>query len=291
LSNGCPEEEVPAGCGNEKTGLRLCGSSRKEWYCNKEWQRNSWPTQKANCQVISAKTEELSRQLKMVFDLKKSLTGPGLGTAYYWGNMPAVDLINLPLNEGVQYNKPLSILVCGVGDPRNVALSLSQLPDSYKEELTFVLNDICPCVIARTVLLLYMLIKGGEQIANSVTQIWYSLRLSEGNFRLVMHTIQELIHASSLEELTRGTMMMEKDHFHKLVQVWRTWLELSSREGDWITEERRRMFKSDRYSKDGMDLYMKEIPKEHKTSAFDRFTNGILLSKGSRKELLVRMLL
>ena len=84
---------------------------------------------------------------------------------------------------------------------------------------------------------------------------------------------------------------MEQDHFHKLVQVWRTWLELSSREGDWITEERRRMFEKDRGSKDGMDLYMKEIPKEHKTSAFDRFTNGILLSKGSRKELLVRMLL
>ena len=74
--------------------------------------------------------------------------------------MLAVDLINLPLNEGVQYNKPLSILVCGVGDPRNVVLSLSHLPDNYKEELTFVLNDICPCVMARTVLLLYMLVKG-----------------------------------------------------------------------------------------------------------------------------------
>ena len=118
-----------------------------------------------------------------------------------------------------------------------------------------------------------------------MTQIWYSLRLSEGNFRLVMHTIQELIHASSIEELTGGTMMMEKDHFHKLVQVWRTWLELSSREGDWITEERRKMFEKDRGSKDGIDLYLKEIPKEHKTSASDWFANGILLSKGSRKEL------
>ena len=79
---------------------------------------------------------------------------------YYWGNVPAVDLINLPLNEGVLYSKPLTILACGVGDPRNVLLSLSQLPDDYKEELTFVLNDICPCVMARTVLILYMLIKG-----------------------------------------------------------------------------------------------------------------------------------
>ena len=149
-----------AGCGKEKTGLKLCGICRKEWYCGKECQTNSWPTHKADCQAISAKTEELSRQLKILYDVKRSISGSGLETVYYWGNMPAVDLINLPLNEGVQYNKPLSILVCGVGDPRNVVLSLSQLPDGFKEELTFVLNDICACVMARTVLLLYMLLKG-----------------------------------------------------------------------------------------------------------------------------------
>ena len=122
-------------------------------------------------------------------------------------------------------------------------------------------------------------------MANSVTQIWYSLRLNEGDYRLLMRTLQELMHASSLEELTRGTMKMEQDHLHKLVQVWRTWLHLSSREGDWITEERRRMFEKDRGSKDGMDFYLKEIPKEHKTSASDWFANGILSSKGSRKDL------
>ena len=118
-----------------------------------------------------------------------------------------------------------------------------------------------------------------------MTQIWYSLRLSEEDFTLVMRTLQELIHASSLEELTRGTMKLEQDHLHTLVQVWRTWLHLGSREGDWITEERRRMFEKDRGSKDGMELYLKEIPKEHKTSASDWFTNGILLPKGSRKDL------
>ena len=73
-----------------------------------------------------------------------------MGTVYYWGNTPATDLLNLPLNEGCDYSKPLSVLVCGVGDPRNVVLSLSQLPKAYQEELTFVLNDICACTLART---------------------------------------------------------------------------------------------------------------------------------------------
>ena len=149
-----------AGCGEETTGLKPCGSCRRVWYCDRNCQKKSWPTHKADCQLVNFETEVLSCRLKLLYDLKKSLSAGGLATVYYWGNMPAVDLINLSLNEGVLFNKPLSILVCGVGDSRNVLLSLSQLPDDYKEELTFVLNDFCPSVMARTVLILYMLIKG-----------------------------------------------------------------------------------------------------------------------------------
>jgi len=130
-----------------------------------------------------------------------------------------------------------------------------------------------------------MLLKGGKQIANSVTQIWYSLRLSKEDFTLVLCTLLELILASSLEELTGGTMAMEQDHFHKLVQVWRTWFDLSSREGDWITGERQRIFESHPGSKEGIRLYLEQIPKEHKHSASEWFENGILLPKASRKDL------
>ena len=145
-----------AGCGEEKTGLKPCGSCRQVWYCDRNCQKKSWPTHKAQCQLESRKREELSHQLKVRYDRM----APGTGSVYYWGNIPAVDLINLPLNESVLYNKPLSILACGVGDPRNVLLSLSRLPNDYTEELIFVLNDICPCAMARTILILYILIKG-----------------------------------------------------------------------------------------------------------------------------------
>jgi len=109
---------------------------------------------------VKKKTNELSDQLKQLYDYKEILRLQGMGFVYYWGNVPAIDLINLPLNEGCDYSKPLSLLVCGVGDPRNVALSLSQLPEAHREELTFVLNDICACTLARTVLILYLLFKG-----------------------------------------------------------------------------------------------------------------------------------
>ena len=122
-------------------------------------------------------------------------------------------------------------------------------------------------------------------MASSVTQIWYSLRLSEEDFQLVIRTLQELIEASSLEELTGGAMKMNQRQFQSISEVWCTWLQLSSRGGDWITDARRRQFETDFDAKDGMDLYLKEIPKVHKKSASEWFANGILSPKESRKVL------
>ena len=153
-------KKLCAGCEKENTGLKACGSCRQEWYCDTECQKKSWPTHKAHCQETTRKLQQLSTHLKFAYDLNKST--PGLAAVYYWGNTPAVDLINLSLNEGCDYSKPLSVLACGVGDPRNVVLSLSQLPEAYQEKLTFVLNDICACAMARTVLILYMLMKGNH---------------------------------------------------------------------------------------------------------------------------------
>ena len=118
-----------------------------------------------------------------------------------------------------------------------------------------------------------------------MTQIWYSLRLSDMDYRLVISRLQELVEASSLEELTKGTMKMNQDQFQRLVEVWRTWIDLSTRQGDWITEARNKGFTSFD-AQEGMDLYLKEIPKKHKESASDWFANGILSPKKSRKELL-----
>ena len=121
-------------------------------------------------------------------------------------------------------------------------------------------------------------------MASSVTQIWYSLRLSEEDFQLVIRTLQELNEASSLEELTGGAMKINQRQSKRISEVWCTWLQLSSRGGDWITDARRRQFeKSD--AKDGIDFYLKEIPKEHKKSASEWFANGILSPKESRKVL------
>ena len=111
-----------SGCDNEKTGLKPCGACRQAWYCGKECQKKAWPRHKHLCQQITAKIDELSQQLKCLLASKNNLRSPGVGTVYYWGNTPAKDVLNLPLNEGCDYSRPLSVLACGVGDPRNILL-------------------------------------------------------------------------------------------------------------------------------------------------------------------------
>ena len=132
-----------------------------------------------NTEKIVVLTVKLDRFYSIKMD------SPGLCVTYYWGNLPAVDLINLPMNEGASYSKPLSLLLCGVGDPRNVLLSIASLPDTFQETVNFVLNDICSCTLARTVLLIYMLSKG-ELLSNSnkKTNRAFSLKEQQGKRKI-----------------------------------------------------------------------------------------------------------
>ena len=145
-------------CGGEREGMMKCSSCLKVYYCNVECQRNHWAKHKSSCHKTSEETIKLVERMKVFLKIKE--VSPGIAATYYWGNIPAVDLINLSMNEGEEYSSPLALLLCGVGDPRNVLLTTASLPDAYKQQVTFVLNDICPCTLARTVLLLYMLYKG-----------------------------------------------------------------------------------------------------------------------------------
>ena len=145
-------------CGQQKRNTKECGNCMEVSYCGERCQKRHWPNHKRECLKVSQHirdvTEELKQRPRVVTEL------------YYWGNVPALDLINLAMNEGSGFSSPLALLLCGVGDPRYVALSLASLPESYQEKVTFVLNDISVCTLARTILLLYMLLEGEND--------WYS---------------------------------------------------------------------------------------------------------------------
>ena len=130
----------------------------------------------------------------------------------------------------------------------------------------------------------------GEQVAGSVTQIWYSLRLSEEDYQLVVRMLQELVNAVSLDELTGGAMKVDQRQFHRLCEVWQTWLQLSNRVTGWVTEIRREGFWN-LGAQIGMESYLEEIPQEHKNSASEWLRAGFCHQRKRVKVSLERILL
>ena len=161
--------KVCSACGKKvESKNHQCTNCMEAWYCDKQCQGDNWSEHKSKCQMNTGKIVALASRVKRYYLIKAM--SPVVTVTYYWGNLPAVDLINLPMNEGASYSKPLSLLLCGVGDPRNVLLSIASLPDSFEGKVNFVLNDISLCTLARTVLLIYMLSKG-ELLSNSNLQV------------------------------------------------------------------------------------------------------------------------
>ena len=146
------------GCSNKQEGLMKCANCLKAHYCSPECQREDWKVHKTFCEMTVDQTLVSVHKMKDALEMKN--IWKGLLATYYWGNVPAVDLLNLSMNEGDEYSNPLALLLCGVGDPRNVLITIASLPAVYTQQVNFVLNDICPCTLARTALLLYMLYKG-----------------------------------------------------------------------------------------------------------------------------------
>ena len=139
-----------------KTGasLQACSGCYRAFYCNTTCQKNHRPKHKTECKIIVGKIKSLAKKLEFNFNFAR-----GCMAHYYWGNVPAYDYLNLSENEGVDYDLALNVLVLGVGDLRNIVLTCASLPDNFKSKVKFVINDSDRYVLARLILLLYIMIK------------------------------------------------------------------------------------------------------------------------------------
>ncbi|XP_068724453.1 uncharacterized protein [Montipora capricornis] len=271
-------------CGLEQSGTMQCTNCLDAAYCSVECQKNHWERHRRICQDTVDRTLKLADDIKELNKKISVISGGVIGT-YYWGNLPAVDLLNLPMNEGETFADPLSLLLCGVGDPRNVLLTIASLPEVYKQPVTFVLNDICPCTLARTVMLLYMLYKGGIAIYERVVRIWYSVRISEQDSDDLTCALQDLVTTNELRTLTGGVMMIPTEHLRQLQIVWTKWLRLSKRKGSWVEDSRREANSFDPERNDGVIVYLHAIPIEHRKSAQHFLDTGIFHSSRNALEL------
>ena len=118
-----------------------------------------------------------------------------------------------------------------------------------------------------------------------MVRIWYSVRISEKDFSLLISTLQDLVATAEQSTITDGKMEVSTAQLGQLKTVWASWLRLSELKGPWVTELRKAAHSSDSGREAGMRHYLHAIPKAHRASAQHFFDTGIFHTTTKSKEL------
>jgi hypothetical protein len=109
---------------------------------------------------------------------------------YLWGNMPAVNILNIEEGEGVcDIHRDMNLLFAASGDIRNVLKSIIEgLSDGYDGRCTLVINDINFIVVARNAILLFIALSlEPEEAVTTMIHVWYSALLEHAMIDTLRH--------------------------------------------------------------------------------------------------------
>ncbi|KAK2758931.1 mynd finger family protein [Colletotrichum kahawae] len=143
-------------CNN--TGRFACKNCLLITYCGPECQKSHWAMHKLDCKSRLGK--EGWQPGWVLENRNPAFVGDGPpqmaygGGKYLWGNVPAFDVLQLSVNEGVSYNEQLRILVAASGDLRNIVKTIAKLPNSYTQPIEVTINDRDLDIVARNAIML-----------------------------------------------------------------------------------------------------------------------------------------
>ena len=118
------------------------------------------------------------------------------GNQYLWGNMPAVDMLNMEENEGAyDIHRDMNLLFAASGDIRNIVESITQgLLDGYDGRCTLVINDINFMIVARNAILLFVALSlEPDEAVPIMIHVWYSALLPHVMIDTLCHVVLERI--------------------------------------------------------------------------------------------------
>lgn len=108
---------------------------------------------------------------------------------YLWGNMPALDVLQLQNNENETCEKShdFNLLFAASGDLRNAIKTIAGLPEGHEGNCVAVLNDLDFIIVARNAIMLLIALQYESDAAvPMIIHLWYSALLPS----CVMHAIQ-----------------------------------------------------------------------------------------------------
>ncbi|KAG6910049.1 hypothetical protein DXG01_013495 [Tephrocybe rancida] len=138
----------------------------------------------------------------------------GLHYAYFWGNLPAVDYLNLPENEGT--TRDFKICFAASGDLCNLARTISSLPAGYEGQCDVLSNYFDTLVVGHNVVILWALLNPNPNPAENeavelATHLMYSSMLTPALAEFLSESL-DIVHdlaygsATSITVNDRGTM-------------------------------------------------------------------------------------
>ncbi|OJA20467.1 hypothetical protein AZE42_04908 [Rhizopogon vesiculosus] len=169
-----------------KQGTKACSACKLVSYCSKECQKNHWRIHKDDCKNPLKSNDwkpawVVENRLPMSFFSKPGDSFPtqvdelSRGISL-WGNVPAIDLINLRKNEN-DASQDLSIALVASGDLRHVVQTINSLPDDYSGHLQVLINDRTLPVVTRNIAILLILgtVSDETMAADIALHFWYSV--------------------------------------------------------------------------------------------------------------------
>ncbi|KAJ5948566.1 hypothetical protein N7454_001873 [Penicillium verhagenii] len=117
------------------------------------------------------------------------------GKKYLWGNMPALDVLQLESNEGKDYSENLSLLFAASGDLRNLIMTINGLPNTYGHSIDITINDKDFDIVARNIVLLViaLTVEQVEEAADCILHLWYSALICETHVDILESHVRPLI--------------------------------------------------------------------------------------------------
>ncbi|KAI0479855.1 hypothetical protein F4859DRAFT_451626 [Xylaria cf. heliscus] len=200
LKQSCCNDSNGTPC--EKPGTFACKDCLMVTYCSKACQKSHWTTHRKDCKSsFMSQTWEprwITQNRGPAFSNGSPQIQTHFGTPrYLWGNVPAIDIIQLGKNEGVDFQGPMRILFAASGDMRNVIRSVASLPSSYQGPLNITLNDREIDIVARNIIfLLLFFVEDNPTIASEyVLHMWYSALITEACNQILQEKVKPLVEA------------------------------------------------------------------------------------------------
>ncbi|KAJ6621446.1 hypothetical protein B0H10DRAFT_2017320 [Mycena sp. CBHHK59/15] len=209
-------ESSPGSSGCQRPAKVTCSGCHLVKYCGKECQKQDWQSHKKDCKSPYLKTSwrpawEVEDRFPSFYnktDDEPAHTFFGKFGNYLWGNIPAINCLQIARNERERAaSMDLKLCFAASGDLRNVIVTANDLPDNYQGRCEILCNDLNGIVVNRNLVILFVLLTAGsapEEAAELATHLMYSSALTPSMSNHVQRCI-DIIYGS------HGTMTASWD--------------------------------------------------------------------------------